>query len=109
MCDVCVRTDARHEAHRAHVTFLKPVPASNMSLKSFCNGCQCRPLTTPYFHCTVCADFDLCAPCEAMNDALFDAKQAWRMHDPLHVMIKYRAPHSASSSSEPPAAPPPSF
>jgi hypothetical protein len=47
------------------------------------------PLTTPYLHCSVCADYDLCAACDALNDMCIRNGLA-PLHDPAHVLIKYR-------------------
>jgi hypothetical protein len=42
------------------------------------------------FKCTTCADFDLCAPCEAKTQ-----------HNPEHALLKVRPPASASATAQP--------
>jgi len=59
---------------------------------SFCNVCGVRPLSVPYFHCTVCADYDLCDACEKINDMRVREGET-PLHDPSHVTIKFRKPH----------------
>ena len=56
---------------------------------SFCNRCLTKPLTSVYYRCTQCDDYDLCSRCELENDALIEQLQK-PIHDPNHVMIKYR-------------------
>jgi len=84
-CDVCVRTTVEHRGHEATPLVPSPMPPS-----SFCNGCKVAPLTVPYYHCTVCVDYDLCAGCEAINDECIAIGRR-PLHDPTHETIKYRS------------------
>lgn len=91
VCEVCLRTLAFHQGHQVETLeeraeFTSTAPPSPAS---YCNACGCAPLTVPYYHCTVCEDYDLCDVCERINDTL--AKKTCEMlHDPAHPMIKYR-------------------
>lgn len=87
-CGLCAKTLGRHDGHMAHVSLLKA--PSTMPPTSYCNAFGERPLSLPYYHCTVCPDFDLCRDCEELNDRLVDAKQDVVLHDPLHVTVKIR-------------------
>lgn len=86
VCDICIRTLRMHDSHT--VTLL-PQKDVGTPPASFCNACGCAPLTSPYYHCTVCDDYDLCDTCERLNDTLVTRTDAM-VHNPLHPMIKYR-------------------
>ncbi|KAF2823252.1 hypothetical protein CC86DRAFT_447687 [Ophiobolus disseminans] len=57
-----------------------------------CNGCDEKPIRGIRWHCANCADFDLCANCEALNS-----------HTKTHVFYKIRvpAPYLGTAKQEP--------
>jgi hypothetical protein len=91
VCELCLRTLDFHDGHQMETLeektyYQSPAPPPK---GSYCNACGCSPLTVPYYHCTVCEDYDLCDSCERINDTL--VKRTLEMlHDPAHPMIKYR-------------------
>jgi hypothetical protein len=99
VCEICIRTLSNHNGHKIKTT--EPDPSALWKALpgiTFCNECGCSPLTVPYYHCTVCDDYDLCDSCERINDALVK-KMGEMVHDPNHPMIKYRVHPSAVTSS----------
>jgi hypothetical protein len=90
-CDVCVRLNPKHGAHRSQVVPLTPLNVWGARPQSFCNGCGASPLPLPFFHCMTCADYDLCAGCEEINSGLIASKAPReKLHDATHPMIKHR-------------------
>jgi hypothetical protein len=92
LCAICVRTLTMHRGHQKCTTEeRRSVQQSGlMPFGSFCNGCGQTPLTTPFYHCMVCVDYDLCATCEELNDKFDVAGDDLMLHTLDHVMVKYR-------------------
>jgi len=55
-----------------------------------CDGCGAHPICGFRYKCSVCADYDLCATCEAKD-----------VHQADHPLIKMRSPVGPSAPSEP--------
>ena len=58
-----------------------------------CNGCSAIPIRGIRYHCTNCADFDLCELCEAQQ-----------IHDRTHLFYKVRIPAPFLGNSRQPQA-----
>jgi len=106
LCGVCVRTRPSHRDHESQsseiMTGARHIEVQRLPPTSFCNACQRRPLTLPYYHCLVCPDYDLCDACDALQDSLL-ARGDLKLHDPTHAMAKIRV---APARAGPPAPAP---
>jgi len=95
ICEVCIRTSPIHNGHPIETIIgkqsgrLDEFPQA--PAMSYCNECGCAPLTTPYYHCTTCDDYDLCDVCFGINNTLVKRTNEM-LHDPKHPMVQYYEP-----------------
>jgi hypothetical protein len=91
LCDVCVRVASEHTVDHTAVEQIYRRGPMHAAPDSYCDACGMKPLTLPYYHCVGgCDNYDLCATCETINDTLIAGGQRRPLHDPTHVMVKYR-------------------
>jgi hypothetical protein len=57
-----------------------------------CDACGVRPLTGARFKCAVCADYDLCAACEASNAWGGGGAAPGVLHERTHAFLKISHP-----------------
>jgi len=65
-------------------------PPSDAHVGVSCDGCAQSPICGFRYKCSVCADYDLCAACEAKD-----------VHQADHPLIKMRSPVGPAAPSEP--------